>query len=46
MCICKNPWITSAADVGRKIPDARIQTAVGVYDLLCNLCNEYPPKPR
>lgn len=40
MCICKKPWISNAADLGRKIPDSRVQVAVGVYDLLCSLCNE------
>lgn len=40
MCACKNPWISSAVDTGRHIPDPRIQTAISIYDLFCTLYHE------
>lgn len=40
MCTCKNPWISSAVDTGRKIPDLRVQAAISIYDLFCTLCRE------
>lgn len=40
MCTCKNPWISSAVDTGRKIPDPRVQAAISIYDLFCTLCRE------
>jgi hypothetical protein len=40
MCTCKNPWISSAVDAGRNIPDPRVQVAISIYDLLCTFCRE------
>lgn len=40
MCICKNLWISSLAELARHTPDHRIQLAVGAYDLLCEFCSE------